>query len=197
MQNLMGAYSEAKLLRESYVNTDKIESNFTFIIPVYEGMDSTISPMPVNNAETYAINVRTTGTDIRIRSEANTSSQILTTISDKGTILLSVKRGINSNWQQVVTPDGLIGYMSGDFLEQVDDVKTCNYTARVKTNDGNGCYIRIGPSIKLDSIRAISDGTEVTVIDDSTYKNIDGYDLSRVLLSSGTQGFMPSKFLAK
>ena len=197
MQNLMGAYSEAKLLRESYVNTDKIESNFTFIIPVYEGMDSTISPMPVNNAETYAINVRTTGTDIRIRSEANTSSQILTTISDKGTILLSVKRGINSNWQQVVTPDGLIGYMSGDFLEQVDDVKTCNYTARVKTNDGNGCYIRIGPSIKLDSIRAISDGTEVTVIDDSTYKNIDGYDWSRVLLSSGTQGFMPSKFLAK
>ena len=54
-------------------------------------------------------------------------------------MLLSVKRGINSNWQQIITTDGLIGYVSGTYLEQIDDVKTCNYKAKVKTNDGDGC----------------------------------------------------------
>ena len=118
-------------------------------------------------------------------------------IPNAGTVLLSVKRGINSNWQQVITTDGLIGYVSGTYLEQIDDVKTCNYKAKVKTNDGNGCNVRIGPSTRLDKVTALSDGVEVTVIDNSTYKNIDGYDWSRVVLSSGTQVFIPSRYLAK
>ena len=197
MQNLMGAYSEAKILRSSYVNTGTLESGFTFIIPVYEGMDKELSPIPVNNQESYAINVRTTGTNINIRADANTSSTILKTIADKGTVLLSVQRGINSNWQKVITTDGIIGYMSGDYLEQIDDVITCNYTASVKTNDGDGCNVRIGPSTRLEKVTALSDGTEVTVIDDSTYKNIDGFDWSRIRLASGTQVFIPSRYLVK
>ena len=44
MQNLMGAYSEAKILRSSYVNTGTLESGFTFIIPLYEGMDMQCLP---------------------------------------------------------------------------------------------------------------------------------------------------------
>ena len=43
----------------------------------------------------------------------------------------------------------------------------------------------------------LSDGTYVTVIDDSTYKNIDGYDWSRIMLSNGRQAFMPSKYLTR
>ena len=197
MQNLMGAYSEARILRSSYSNTGKLESNFTFQIPLYEGMDKELSPIPKNNQESYAINVKTTGTSIRIREDASTDSKILREIPNAGTVLLSVKRGINSNWQQVITTDGLIGYVSGTYLEQIDDVKTCNYKAKVKTNDGNGCNVRIGPSTRLDKVTALSDGVEVTVIDNSTYKNIDGYDWSRVVLSSGTQVFIPSRYLAK
>ena len=197
MQNLMGAYSEARILRSSYANTGKLESEFTFIIPLYEGMEATLSPMPVNSQESYSINVKTTGTYVRIRSDASTDSTILRELPTKGTILLSVQRGINSNWQKVITSDGLIGYISGDYVTQIDDVTTCNYTANVKTNDGNGCNVRIGPSTRLDKVTALSDGVSVTVIDDSTYKNIDGYDWSRVRLSSGTQVFIPSKYLVK
>ena len=197
MQNLMGAYSEARILRSSYANTGKFESEFTFIIPLYEGMEATLSPMPVNSQESYSINVKTTGTYVRIRSDASTDSTILRELPTKGTILLSVQRGINSNWQKVITSDGLIGYISGDYVTQIDDVTTCNYTANVKTNDGNGCNVRIGPSTRLDKVTALSDGVSVTVIDDSTYKNIDGYDWSRVRLSSGTQVFIPSKYLVK
>lgn len=197
MQNLFGAYNEAKSLQGMYSKTGKVDSDFTFIIPLYENMPKELSPEPVNNQESYIINVKTTGTYIRIRSDASTDSSILREIPEKGTVLLSVQRGINSNWHKVITTDGLIGYVSGNYLEIIDDVKTCNYTASVKTNDGDGCFIRIGPSIALDKIMGLSDGTYVTVIDDSTYKNIDGYDWSRIMLSNGTQAFMPSKFLAK
>ncbi len=197
MQNLMGAYSEARILRSSYANTGKLESEFTFIIPLYERMEATLSPVPVNSQESYSINVKTTGTYVRIRSDASTDSKILRELPTKGTILLSVQRGINSNWQKVITSDGLIGYISGNYVTQIDDVTTCNYTANVKTNDGDGCNVRIGPSTRLDKVTALSDGVSVTVIDDSTYKNIDGYDWSRVRLSSGTQVFLPSKYLVK
>ena len=197
MQNLLGAYNEAKSLGEMYNKTGKTDSDFTFIIPLYENMPQELSPEPSNNKESYVINVRTTGTQIRIRKEASTDSEILREIEDAGTVLLSVQRGINTNWHKVITTDGLIGYMSGTYLEQIDDVKTCNYTAKVKTNDGDGCFIRIGPSTDLDKIMGLSDGTYVSVIDDSTYKNINGYDWSRIMLSNGTQAFMPSKYLAR
>ena len=36
----------------------------------------------------------------------------------------------------------------------------------------------------------------MTVIDNSTYKNIDGYDWYRVILSNGTQAFFPGKYIA-
>ncbi len=198
MQNLFGAYNEAKSLQGMYDKTGRLDSDFTFIIPLYENIPKDLSPEPKNNQESYIINVKTTGTEIRIRKEASTDSEILREIADKGTVLLSVQRGINSNWHKVVTKDGLIGYVSGAWLEQVDDVKTCNYSARVKTNDGKGCYIRIGPSTRLDMAGSgLSDGTYVTVIDDSTYKNIDGYDWSRIMLSNGGQAFMPSKYLTR
>ena len=198
MQNLFGAYNEAKSLQGMYDRTGRLDSDFTFIIPLYENMPKDLSPEPKNNQESYIINVKTTGTEIRIRKEASTDSEILREIADKGTVLLSVQRGINSNWHKVVTKDGLIGYVSGAWLEQIDDVKTCNYSAKVKTNDGKGCYIRIGPSTRLDMAGSgLSDGTYVTVIDDSTYKNIDGYDWSRIMLSNGRQAFMPSRYLTR
>ena len=65
----------------------------------------------------------------------------------------------------------------------------------LKTSDGSGCYVRVGPSINVDRITALSDGTEVTVINENTYNNIDGYNWVRILMSDGRQAFMPSKFL--
>lgn len=195
MQNLMGAYSEAKTLQSMYKNTCKLNSEFTFIIPVYEEMDKTITPLPSNSSETYPINVATTGTNVLLRSGPSTSSNIIKTITDKGTVFLSIERGINSDWQKVVTPDGTIGYMSGKYLKQIDDVKTCDYKANVKTNDGYGCNVRIGPSTDVAKLTALAENAEVTVIDNSTYKNINGYDWYRIIISDGRQAFIPSKYL--
>ena len=195
MQNLMGAYSEARTLKSMYANTGKTDANFTFIIPVYEKMNTTAYAMPVNNSEISPINVKVTANGgLYLRESANTSSKQLRLIP-QGTVILSVQRGINSNWQKVITEDGVIGYMSGTYLSVVNDVTNCYYTAKVKTNDGSGCKIRVGPSIYLDQITALSDGTEVRIIDKGRYNNIDGYDWCRIQLSDGRQAFMPIKYL--
>ena len=195
MQNLMGAYSEAKTLQSMYKNTSKLDSSFTFIIPLYEQMNKTVTPLPSASSETYPMNVETTGTNVLLRSGPSTSSNIIKTITDKGTVFLSIERGINSDWQKVVTPDGTIGYMSGKYLKQIDDVKTCDYKANVKTNDGYGCNVRIGPSTDVAKLTALAENAEVTVIDNSTYKNINRNDWYRIIISDGRQAFIPSKYL--
>ena len=195
MQNLMGAYSEARTLKSMYANTGKTDANFTFIIPVYEKMNITTYAMPVNNSETSPINVKVTANGgLFLREKANTSSKQLRLIP-QGTVILSVQRGINSNWQKVITEDGLIGYMSGTYLSVVNDITNCNYIAKVKTNDESGCKIRVGPSINLELITALPERTEVRVIDKGRYNNIDGYDWCRIQLSDGRQAFMPIKYL--
>ena len=195
MQNLMGAYSEAQLLQGMYANTGKINSYFTFIIPVYENMSSTVSQLPSNSSEIYPMDVETTGTKINVRAEANTSASVLTVIENKGTKLLSVERGINSNWQKVILTDGTIGYVSGTYLKQIDDQVNCNEKARVKTNDGYGCNTRLGPSLSIQKGPYLDEATEVTIINKGTYNNIDGFDWYRIKLSDGRQAFIPSRYL--
>ena len=106
MQNLMGAYSEAKTLYSMYNNTGKINSKFTFIIPLYEEMDSSISSLPSDNTEAYPINVEIVGTNVRLRNEANTNSEIIKEFENAGEILLSVERGINSD--MVLPPNSIL-----------------------------------------------------------------------------------------
>ena len=36
---------------------------------------------------------------------------------------------------------------------------------------------------------------QVTVIDNTTYKNIDGYDWYRIIIPDGRQAFIPGKYL--
>lgn len=195
MQNLMGAYSEARLMRSMYANTNKLESGFKFIIPVYENMSLNVAPMPANSSNIGLMNVKvTTSAGLNLRESASTDSKIIRTLYGNEE-LLSVQRGINGNWHKIITTDGTIGYMSGLYLKQIDNVTNCNYTAKVKTNDGNGCNVRIGPGLKLDKLIALADGTTVKVINKGTYNNIDGYNWCRIELPDGRQGFMPARFL--
>ena len=195
MQNLMGAYSEARLMKNMYSNTNKLQSDFVFIIPVYEKMSKETAKMPVNNSNISPINVKITATTgLNLRKSANTNSEIIKTIYGDEE-LISIQRGINGNWHKVITKDGTIGYMSGSYLKQINDITNCNYTAKVKTKDGNGCNLRVGPSLMTDKITTLAEGTTIKVINKDTYNNIDGYNWYRVELENGIQGFMPANFL--
>ena len=194
MQNLMAAYSEASIMRSMYASTNKINSGFTFIIPLYENMSATLSPIPVNSTNIYPMDVQVINDNVEIKQSADVNSATLRTINS-GTELLSVQR-IN-NWHQVITTDGLIGYVQNDYLRQVDDKLNCNYSARVTTADGSGCWTRIGPSLDLSRLSLLSEGTTVQVLNEGTYNGISGFDWCRVQLPDGRQGFMPSRYLTR
>ena len=205
MQNLSGAYTEGLLLKSYYTNAGKTESYLSFIIPVYENMGTSLTPTPSNatNYEEYPINVQinTQGSTLALRSGASTSSSVISRY-DNGTVLLSVKRGINSNWQLVVTKDGKTGYMSGEYLKQINDEYICNYKAYIRTQSAGGTNVRTGPSNQsgFAKVEYLPDNTEVTVIDDSTYQGYEGSEWcqwSRIILGDGRQAFVPSKYVIK
>ena len=109
-----------------------------------------------------------------------------------GTHLVSIERAINGNWNHVVTDDGIIGYVSGDYLQIVPDIIKCNIKKTVKVN--SGVNIRLGPSTNTRQIGRLSQGTEVRTINEKAY-NIGGYEWDRVVLNDGRQGFIASEFL--
>lgn len=196
MQNLSASYSEARILHKSYVSTNKLNSNFKFIIPLYEDMPYKISEKPMNtvlNLGPVDVKVANVSSVLNVRENANTNSKILVQMSN-GTKVLSIKRNVNGNWHQIITDNGIIGYVSGDYVEIIADRTNCSKTKVVQTVEGTGIKIRMGPSIYIDQVGTLSDGTLVTSINTGTYY-IDGYYWDRIILGDGRQAFAPTKFL--
>ena len=121
MQNLMGAYSEARLLYGMYNDTSKTNEYFTFIIPVYEGMSSTTAQAPKNATSGNTATVKTKdGIGCKVRSAPGTSSTVITAIADGVQVKIIEKGKYNNidgyNWCKVQIPDGRQGYMPDKFL---------------------------------------------------------------------------------
>lgn len=199
MQNLMAAYSEGRSIRKMISDLGKTDSRFTFIIPVYENMNNIVSELPNSQVETSLQNVvlKAGKTCVRFRKEPNVNSEIIAEYNG-GEKFLSLQRGINSDWQYLINKDGVAGYMSGQYLEQTEDVKICEYTRIIKTKDGAGTNLRIGPGTTFEVIDLVAENSQVKVIDDKTYITIDpNYQWFRVVLSNGTQGFIPKVYLVE
>lgn len=195
MQNLQAAYSESYNVYKVYNNTGKRTSGaFNFIIPVYENMPTTLVGEP-SNSEISPINVKTTGTNINVRSGTSISSSKIAKVKDKGTVLLSIERTDYINgyyWDKVVLSDGTIGYIASKYLEEIDTVQTCSELAVI---NGSGVNVRSGPGTSNTSIITnLAKGTLVTIIDKKCY-NVGGLTWDRVILSDGRQGFVASNYL--
>lgn len=195
MQNVQAAYSESYSVYKVYNNTGKRTSGaFNFVIPVYENMPEATAVTP-SDSEITPINVKTTGTNIYVRSGTSTSSSKITKIVNKGTVLLSIERTSLINglyWDKVVLSDGTIGYMASKYLEEIDTVQTCSIQAVV---NGSGINVRNGPGTSNTTIITnLAKGTLVTIIDKDCY-NVDGLTWDRIILSDGRQGFVASNYL--
>lgn len=90
--------------------------------------------------------------------------------------------------------------MSGEYLKQVSDEWKCNYKAYIKTQSSGGLNVRTGPSTQegFSKVDYLPDYTQVTVMDDSTYKGYEGGEWvqwSRIVLTDGRQAFVPSSYV--
>ena len=204
MQNLSAAYSEGRTLRNIYADTNKLESEFTFIIPVYENMPQEPSPKPSNeggvpgvNSDKGPVNVKTVNINdvpLKLRDEPNTNGDVIAEFPNNGTILLSVER-LSNGWHRIVTKDGDIGYSSGSYLQTTSDETNNNDKVMVKTKDNIGINLRYGPSTTFTPpIASYPDGTIATRISKGYY-NFDGFSWDEVVFSDGNKGFVPTNYL--
>ena len=74
----------------------------------------------------------------------------------------------------------------------IDDITNCEITA-IAIEPGN---VRNGPGTSgTITLTTLTVGQRVTIIQKDVYKNIDGYDWSRIILADGTQGFIVARYL--
>ena len=196
MQNVSAAVTEGQTVKSSYESMDLLSSSINFVIPVYENMPAEVSPSP-DGITLVTQNVQVTADDVVIRKGRSTDFAEVTTVK-KGTKLLRIETAtIKQNgyyWDKVVLSNGTAGYIARDYIKVIDDITNANKACFAST----AVNLRNGPGINETKVVTIlTAGQALTVIEEGKYKNVDGYDWSRVKLANGTQGYMVSTYLTE
>ena len=134
MQNLSAAYSEARILRDAYAETNVLNNKIKFIIPVYENMPATISEKPKGVTINPEFDTNETNCNDRVmvktndnsgtnvRSGPGTGYSIIRALPDqtKGTRVLTGKYYNNGYWwDKVYFDDGTVGFVATNFLRKI------------------------------------------------------------------------------
>ena len=123
----------------------------------------------------------TTGSSLRMRAEASTSSNVVTTL-DKS-VAVAILENTNDQWYKVAYA-GNTGYVSADYL-LVDQDNVFETYGRV---NGNGVNVRADATTESEVLASVNTGTIVSVngLTDGWYN---------VTCQYGTNGYIRSDFL--
>ena len=201
-QNVSAPFTESLDTYSAYEELGILDSNFNFIIPVYENMPSTASEKPGRkiSLQTENVVVQTNLIPLSIRSGPSTDYTIKAR-APKGTTLIRIERAeqISSDgryWDRVVYDTGneiIIGYASREYLVDTATTETVNETVTI----GTMCNLRNGPTTTNTRVKQILPvGTKVTIIDKINYE-VEGHIWYRVKLEDGTQGYISSAYIQK
>ena len=116
MTNVLAPYSESNIIYKGYANSNLLDLNMNFIIPVYNNMPEIQEESPAinpsdykeDNTKVYA-NVETT---LNVRSGPSTSYEKITSVS-KNEIMTRIAKGKQSGelWDRVILENGIVGYV--------------------------------------------------------------------------------------
>ena len=123
----------------------------------------------------------TTGTSLRLRAEASTSSSILATLNKD--VTLAVLDSSTAGWHKV-SYAGKTGYVSADYLA-LDEDNIFETYGRVT---GDAVNVRTAPSTESDTLGTVS-GSSILTVNGLTN---GWYD---VTCESGTRGYIRSDFV--
>ena len=128
MTNVLAPYSESKSIYNGYSNSQLLNSNMTFIIPVYDNMPQnptenlniSQSDFTEDNTKVYA---DVTGT-LNVRNGPGTSYEVLTRI-DRNQIVTRIALGKQSGdlWDKIKLDNGIVGYVFHNYLKEAPDVQ--------------------------------------------------------------------------
>lgn len=197
MTNVSASKTEATTIHLAYEEMGLLtkDTKIKFKIPVYKNMPDQIATEP-GSEKPVTQDVEITGTDIRVRSGKGTNYSILTYLN-KGDKILRIELDNNKDyagiyWDKVVLTDGTKGYVSRQYLKEIDLQSNCNeqYVVSKYTN------FRNGPGTKQTTIlQLLSPGQIITVVEKDKYKKVDGEDWYRVKLSDGTYGYVGTEYI--
>ena len=195
MENIEAPSSECSTTFEAYKEVDEdLDIPFNFIIPVYEDMPVTKSPMP-GTESIVTQNIQVTDASIYVYKEKNTSSTKLATLKKGDKVLrieIDSKKTNGKVWSKVVLDNGTKGYVVNTGFKQIADVTNCNIEA-IAVEPGR---LRNGPGTSgTESLLVLTVGQKVTIIEKGKYNNISGENWTRIVLADGTQGYIVSRYL--
>ena len=124
MTNVLAPYSESNLIYKGYLNSNLLDTDINFVIPIYNNMSNLPCKRPSildkdyvkDNTKVYA-DVTTT---LNIRSGPSTSYETITTVTNKD-IMTRIEKGIQNGelWDRVVLENGIVGYAFQNYLKEV------------------------------------------------------------------------------
>ena len=194
-QNVSAAKTESSSIMKTYKDIDSdLDMPFNFVIPVFENMPSTKCAMP-GTQSIVTENIQVTSSSVAVYKSKSKSSTKIATLK-KGAKVLRIERGSKKEngyiWDKIVLDNGTKGYIISSGIKLIDDITNCDITA-VAIEPGN---VRNGPGTSRTTVlTTLTVGQRVTLIEKGKYKNVDGYDWSRIILADGTQGYIVARYL--
>ena len=128
MTNVLAPYSESNIIYKGYANSNLLDLNINFIIPVYNNMPEIQEESPAinpsdfeeDNTKVYA-NVQTT---LNVRSGPSTSYEKINSVS-KNEVMTRIAKGKQSGelWDRVILENGIVGYVFQNYIEEVPEIE--------------------------------------------------------------------------
>ena len=135
MTNVLAPYGESKSIYSGYQKSGLLDSAMSFIIPVYENMPEIPTQKPDINSNDFIqenTKVYCNRTNVNIRTEPNTSSEIITTISNQYKMTRIGKgRQLGDKWDKVILENGIVGYIYQAYVTEIPPVQIENINLNI------------------------------------------------------------------
>lgn len=176
MTNVLAPYSESNIIYKGYANSNLLDLNINFIIPVYNHMPEIQEESPAinpsdyeeDNTKVYA-NVETT---LNVRSGPSTSYEKITSVS-KNETMTRIAKGKQSGelWDRVILENGIVGYVFQNYVEElpeieVEEIKVSVDNPVIQKNEISKLNIEIYPKEAEDQrVEYISSNEKIVKVD--------------------------------
>ena len=176
MTNVLAPYSESNIIYKGYANSNLLDLNINFVIPVYNNMPEIQEESPAinpsdyeeDNTKVYA-NVETT---LNVRSGPSTSYEKIASVS-KNETMTRIAKGKQSGelWDRVILKNGIVGYVFQNYVEElpeieVEEIKVSVDNPVIQKNEISKLNIEIYPKEAEDQrVEYISSNEKIVKVD--------------------------------
>lgn len=212
MQNILAAQSEGATLRKTFESVGSIESNYTFIIPLFKNMPTTAAPRPLATStntptSTDLVKVNVTGT-LFLRDAAGKNANKIGSVS-KDEIITRLEKATTkvdgTYWDYVMKADGTKGYAARETYETEPKYKLYLVPINQETpsepetpttpNDGSLNETTNEDDttiIKNDKVKVDTKNNEVSTVPGATVKDFADLLGGNVVVKNASGELLPS-----